>query len=357
MKLEGKNILLISPEHWSDMKVSKHHYAEHLAQKNQVWFLNPPSQNFLVTRKSDQLNIIDYRPKFKGLQYLPNWLSAILIRTELTHIQSQIGYSFDIIWNFDPSRFFNLSKIDAFRICHIVDWNQKYQRQTLAKTADICFSTSSYLQEELGKFNRHSYFINHGYAERKIVEIDLPDQKDKRLKAGYVGNLNIKYLDWLLIHEVVTQHSEVLFYFIGPYNLESGDPQMKEVLLLENSRFLGKVDAGLVPSYLVKMDLLFLAYKADEFPKQLANPHKMLEYLGSGKTIVCTFTNEYKTFPNLITMSEKNNNFSQIFTRCMVEFSNLNHKNNSSERLNLAYNNTYDQQLKNIENYLNAEIS
>ena len=38
---ENKTILLISPETWGPVKVSKHHYANYLAKANQVYFFNP----------------------------------------------------------------------------------------------------------------------------------------------------------------------------------------------------------------------------------------------------------------------------------------------------------------------------
>lgn len=353
MKLEEKNILLISPEPWSDMKVSKHHYAEHLAKKNKVFFLNPPGHTFEQQKESDQLFILNYKSKFKGLQRLPQWISARLIKLEYDRLQENVGVKFDVVWNFDPSRFFNFSKIDALKICHIVDWNQKFQRKTLAKTADICFSTSSYLQEELGRFNKHSYFINHGYAKRKVVDIDLPDQQDQRLKAGYIGNLNIKYLDWSLIHQVVANHPEVLFYLIGPYDLRAGEENLRMVYQLENTRFLGKIHSELIPSYLAKMDLLFLAYKADMYPKQLANPHKMLEYLGSGKPIVSTFTKAYEDQLSSIAMGEKKKDFFQIFAdTCKIE--NEPKKISKSDmRIKLTKANSYEQQIKRIITYIN----
>lgn len=352
MKLEGKNILLISPEPWSDMKVSKHHYAEHLAKKNRVFFLNPPGHTFELQKQSDQLFILDYKPTFKGLKWLPQWISAQLIKLEFNQLQENARLIFDVVWNFDPSRFFNLKKIEALKICHIVDWNQKFQRNLLAKTSDICFSTSSYLQEELGRFNQHSYFINHGYAKRKVVDINLPDQQDQRLKAGYIGNLNIKYLDWSLIHQVVINHPEVLFYMIGPYDLKAARENMKKVHSLENIRFVGKIHSELIPSYLARMDLLFLAYKADEYPKQLANPHKLLEYLGSGKPIVSTFTKAYEDQLSLIAMGEKNKEFLQNFdATCQIE--NDTAMSLSEMRIKLAESNAYEQQIIKIVTYLN----
>ena len=43
--LKGKTILILSPQSWGKMFVSKHHYAIGLAKKGAVvYFLNPPDQ-------------------------------------------------------------------------------------------------------------------------------------------------------------------------------------------------------------------------------------------------------------------------------------------------------------------------
>lgn len=42
----NKTILIISPEPWGKMMISKHHYALELAKLgNEVYFLNPPNNN------------------------------------------------------------------------------------------------------------------------------------------------------------------------------------------------------------------------------------------------------------------------------------------------------------------------
>lgn len=356
MKLANKNILIISPEAWSNMMVSKHHYATHLSKNNHVYFLNPPSQSTQLIQIKEQLSIIDYQQKFRGLQYLPKWINAFITKKEIQNIEQFIDSKIEVVWNFDPSRFFNLSKVKAIRICHIVDWNQEFQRKTLAKTTDICFSTNSYLVKELAKYNQNSYFINHGYCKRTLSEVSIPAYTKQTTHVGYVGNLNIKYIDWDLMLEIVSSNPTVQFYFFGPYDLHKAEIKMKEVFNCSNSYFTGKVDATLVPSYLAKMDILLLVYKADQYPMQLANPHKMLEYMGSGNCIVSTYTHEYKNKGELIVMSEKNKDLPNLLGETLSNLSTHNSTTAKSNRINFARSNDYNLHLQQIEEYIHASV-
>ena len=46
--LRNKTILIISPQAWGKMFLSKHHYAIELAKRgNAVYFLNPPGENII----------------------------------------------------------------------------------------------------------------------------------------------------------------------------------------------------------------------------------------------------------------------------------------------------------------------
>ena len=135
MNFLDKNILLISPEPWGDNHVSKHHYALELVKKGaNVFFLNGPSQLFSKTVIEGGVVVLDYKPKYRGLGKMPKIISAYLLKKEVSALEVQFQLSFDVIWNFDSSRFFNLSAIkDKLRICHIVDMAENIQRDLLAK--------------------------------------------------------------------------------------------------------------------------------------------------------------------------------------------------------------------------------
>lgn len=66
--LTNKNILIISPDKWSELYISKHHYARYLSKNNTIWFLNAIGNYKLEKKISIQkhnnynIYIIDYKP-------------------------------------------------------------------------------------------------------------------------------------------------------------------------------------------------------------------------------------------------------------------------------------------------------
>ena len=110
MKLKNKTILLVSPNKWGDMHISKHHYARALAKRgNKVFFLNPPNLNSKLFKKSyieENLTVIDYYPLFRGKRIFPSDWYNFLIRFQIKFIQRKIG-RIDILWSFTSTIFFD----------------------------------------------------------------------------------------------------------------------------------------------------------------------------------------------------------------------------------------------------------
>ena len=328
MNLKGKNILIISPEAWGINYVSKHHYANHLVKRsNKVYFLNPPGSGGTTIREVETgVMVVDYKMKFRGTWMLPRFLSGLVVRLEFSLFERFAGVRFDIIWNFDSSRFFNLSKVrkSVFKICHLVDLNQNFQRRLLASTSDICFGTTKYIVDELFKYNQNSFKIRHGYQEEVSENTDfsfnMPGKSAK--KALYIGNLSMKYIDWELLYKVADAHADVDFVFIGPdgrSNLSQIflEDQYKNLLKeLSNVYFIPAIHSRNIPQVLKLADLLLIAYK-EEYHKDQSAPHKMNEYLASGKPILATFTEEYQRLSNQIFMSNRNNEYSVLFDKAI----------------------------------------
>lgn len=132
--LVGKTILIISPQAWGKMFLSKHHYALELAKMgNQVFFLNPPNQNkWLLKSKVDiiesdlnaNLKIISHTLFFPFiLRFYALPFFHLLMKFHIEVVIRKITEPINIIWSFDqgnnyPFKFFSKS---ALKIFHPVD--------------------------------------------------------------------------------------------------------------------------------------------------------------------------------------------------------------------------------------------
>ena len=357
--LRNQNILIISPQRWDDIYVSKHHYAIELGRRfNLVYFLNPPSDKYRIS-KTVFTNVfsLDYPGHLPGLRFLPRVLQRLLMKHVAQRLEGLSGLNFNIVWSFDNSVFFDLDAFgpDTLKICHIVDLNQDFQFVTAAITADLCISTNRFVLEKFKQVNSRSYFINHGFSERlekTPAKVRLPGAN--RIKVGYAGNLDIPYIDWALLNTILDQNPHIDVVIAGPWKNQSLDG----VRLRNNLFYIGVLTAEELPSFYSEVDALILFYLADTFRWQLANPHKMMEYLGSGKMICSTFTVEYAEMAKtgLFAMSETNAEFPELFRRSMASLDLWNSESLRSKRKSFAQLNTYEQQVDRIEGLINGLI-
>lgn len=353
MVLQGKNVLLISPEPWDHLFVSKHHYAVYLGKRgNKVFFLNPPSRSESVTSTDYQdVFSIQYTGFWMGLRLYPAFLRRYLLRRKYNSLQKKCGVAFDVVWSFDSSVFFDFAALPRYvlKISHIVDFNQDFQLKMVVSTADYCFCPSEILRRRLSPYNSKTIKISHGYAvpEHTVAEVNFLGKN--RVKIFYAGNLDIPYIDWHLIQKLISQNSNVDFYFAG--SKSETNKELTTLLKFDNFYYVGELKKNVLSAYLECTDVTILVYKADEFREQLANPHKVMEYLAAGKVIVSTYTDELRSLSEqqLVCMTSSNSEFLAMFSSVLKNLSEWNSSEKMQKRKQYALENTYDKQIEKIE--------
>lgn len=349
MQISGSNILIISPEPWDHIFVSKHHYAVHLAQKGaNVVFANPPGSKWhMQSTKYSGVCVLQYTKFAPGIRFLPSAITSRIIKAKFRKIESYCRTEFDVIWSFDNSVFFDFTLLKStFNISHIVDLNQDFETEKSARTADICFYTTHVIGNRMKLWNENAHFINHGYSENfKKREIELPGSND--IKLLYSGNLDMPYIDWETLYAASSRFSSVDFIFLGPNNHPNGIKS--QVLGLSNVYTMGRIDASELQNFYKKADGLLICYQEAHHSDQ-ANPHKMMEYLGSGKVVICTKTNEYQELdPSLILMGDKNIEFLANIERYIQEKEFYDQATICQERISFALSNGYNNQIAKIK--------
>ena len=355
VKLQQKNILIISPEPWEHIFVSKHHYATHLASlANKVFFLNPPSKISECNRTDhENLYLVFYKGFLKGLRYLPSFIQKVIIRNKFYKIQKLCQTKFDIIWSFDNSVFFDFSALpnEVYCISHIVDWNQDFEFKKASKTANLCLATTSFILEKQLKYNSNSHNIGHGfnYVLDKKTKFELKGKN--KIKCGYAGNLDIQYIDWNLIESLLMEFPFVDFHFVGQWNSKANFPKIYEK---QNFHYYGKIHSNNLPAFYKSVNILILVYLHEKYPEQLANPHKMMEYLASGVMILATWTEEYKKLAadRLILMIKSREDFIERFKNVIKDLEKWNDHQKTKARVSSAEKSNYKRQIIRIEKLL-----
>lgn len=352
------SVLLISPEPWDAHTVSKHHYAMTLARRgSQVFFLNPPDVSFAdITIQSapDQPNLhIVNAPKVAlGLRFYPSPLRRWLERRWLERLESVAGSEMEVIWLFENSRFFDMRFAgDRLKIYHQVDLNQEFNHRVAASTADICFCTTDFIKKMLIPYNPRTFKIHHGVAvpNAGAQELTVSQQNnfaETAINVAYIGNLDIPYLDVALLAELVKTFPGVRFHFVGQYRPDGNLYQACFGSL--NVVWWGRVESGLIPAIIERCDVQLVTYLADQYREQLASPHKIMEYLASGKTIVATYTDEYKDKRHLLEMVEDSRSFISRFETVINNLEEHNSTANQLKRIQFAQEHKYTNQLLKI---------
>ena len=341
--------------------MSKHHYALTLAKNgHRVFFLNPPESllsDWLLSTATNTLNLILVRgPKVAlGLRFYPTALQRWYETRWLYRFEHQVGCRIDTIWLFENSRFYDLRFAGSrLKIYHQVDLNQDFHPTTAARTADICLCTTDIIRDRLLPHNQSVFKIHHGLAQHQSTP-SLTDEQNAQFAGGsaqaaYIGNLDMAYLDAELLADTARSFPNVRFHFVGGYSVMGRLRQLTGEL--PNVVWWGKIDSALIPAILERVDMLLVTYKAALYGEQ-ASPHKIMEYLASGKVIVATYTDEYKDKRHLLEMVDDNAAYLNAFDCVISHLEEYNSPARQAERKAFAFEHTYQKQLETIFGLLN----
>lgn len=355
-----KTIIIISPESWGQNFVSKHHYANNLAKQNIVYFINPPS-NFRrskmairIKEKSSNLNIIDYSNLVPKLDLLPIRLQQLIYRMQIKKIKSQLNLdSIDLVWSFDPSRFFVQSDWKARKtIYHTVDYHSCQNLECeIIKSSNYVFSVSKQIMDKIGIAKNEYHIIQHGVETENFKQFNK--KTGAKIKACMVANFR-EIIDYNLLEHLCSKNLNVTFEFIGPThdsNLGKNDhsslDELETLKSLSNVSFLGPKQSSELPELIINSDICLLAYNIT-----ITNSHKLMEYFRSGNVILSTPISDFKEAKEPLIFIEPNHEaFLKRFKYIIENLNSINSTKLSCHRIQIAENNSYSNKIKEIFAY------
>lgn len=361
MSFPGNSILLISPQAWSSLHISKHHYAVALANSGyEVYFLNPAASRPKAVTVSQPiagtpLYVVD-SGFFKSLflRYKIGFIYDIIVSAWIRKLMKRLP-SIGLVWCFDTNSIRNLSALGGMKkILHVVDPIDS-RMISVSKETDLVVCVSHRILNQFRKLDVPKVFINHGLSEQALQQarsIDFPAYKlPGPVKAGYVGNLFRQVLNPGLVAKIVDQHPAIEFHFFGPYQTSDyglgGEGLSLAAHLADkaNVTFHGPVASNELIRRISGMDVFLLAYQSLPGFYDSSNSHKILEYLATGKVVVTTYIDQYAgpEFSEMLLMADEDNpeKLPQLFNRVVNDLITWNSLQRMEKRRRYALSNSY----------------
>lgn len=300
-------IFLNSPQPWAALKVSKHHYARELAARgHEVYFIEPPviggcAAVQVALGPDPRLSLVTYGTFFPyQLKFHARPLFDLLMRSQARRLVRAIGKHPDIIWDFDNAyQYADLSAFGAtLAIFHPVDDLPANLSST--KRADVVFSNAQRYIDRLTPPPRFAQVIDHGLSQPFIDRAGAVVKDPAKAGAGggalpvvaYVGNLDHPGIDWATIDAIATSLPQVRLVLIGPYDVGGAGPPAL-LRARANVTFPGPKTTEEILAFALDVDIWLMAYDCARTVDGGTNPHKLLEYLATGKAVVSNWVEAY----------------------------------------------------------------
>jgi hypothetical protein len=374
--LRDKTILIVSPQSWGKMFVSKHHYAVELARNgNRVYFLNPP-----LTKKDsaymDKVSIADsgihpdllivshkisfpYNIKF----HLPGLFHA-LMKPHIRAVLKALGAPMDIIWSFDLGNLypFRLFPASALRVFHPVDEPLNQTAFSSAEGAEVIFSVTKEILDKYRACGAPLHFINHGLAREFLGKANIQRVKGNPLRVGLSGNFLRKDIDRGILLQIVRDNPAIVFECWGSYEASqsniSGNSDDDTIDFIASLRSMpnailhGAVKAEELACQMHAVDAFLICYDINKDQSKGTNYHKIMEYLSTGKVIISNNVSTYQGQPDLLQMTgerEHNRNLPALFREVMGDLDKYNSPALQQFRVEYSESNSYQKQIQRIE--------
>jgi hypothetical protein len=375
-----KNIIILSPEPWGKMLLSKMHYATELVKKGyKVYFVNPPraeGQQALasVAEEREGGNLIIINTKVVGfslfLRHKIPFLFRELSRRYIKAIQQITGKEIYQVWSFDPNLYVDLTLFGAeSSISLLYDFYQGKHVWKAAGSADLIISVSQLILDFYQELAPPKLLVQHGLgkhfadrAQERLRNNNFETNQRNRIRVGYVGNLLRAGMNTTITRKVIEGHPGIEFHFWGPYTLENNNvtdpntslaPDMKAMieLLKDSSNVIlhGVADQQSLAEGLFGMDMFLFLYSPRKEVNSASNSHKLLEYLSTGKVVVSTHVSNYAG-TGLLEMCDKESeeNLPAIFESVVGNIQKYNSEEQQRQRIAFALDNTYIRQVDRI---------
>jgi hypothetical protein len=280
----------------------------------------------------------------------------------------------DVIWSFQGYVFEHLYWFNApIRIFFAADSLSRMGLPNEIPSATVSFAISDTIYDHMIESGKPIFQIRHGLQKKfvesaqQILNRGIQTFPKKQIKVGYSGNLRMQPLDRPRMIQVINSHPEIKFIFWGTYNEKGfnlGEPFRNEAVdtfirflkSAKNVELRGVVNGEVLQREMMKVDMLWVCWNLHSSAFwNGGNPHKLLEYLSTGKPIVSHYVSSYKEYDLLYMLRTKDNKgYESLFNDVVNKVKDGEPKDVIEKRIIFAINNSYPIQLKFIKDKINS---
>jgi hypothetical protein len=350
-----RDIILISPQRWGGMWVSKHWIASELAKHNRVLFVEPPiwvgglvkrprglalEWKRLVPRvRRVQKNLFVHAPWLWPERFGPH---AESLTRQVRGWVERLGFRACVALNFSTNHFYihQLHDITSVHYCVDPPFPQLGEEQFEALTcqkSDLVYAISEAYQRKLARHdpNKPVLVVPHGFAFEQARRIhDEPTAPPRELAGlegpiyGYVGSVHDAYVDIGLLEWLSARKPSAHFVLVGPYKHNPIGPDLsaeglKRLRRLPNVHLLGFRPYHDLPRYVKHFDAGLVLVEIDRFASAHATRSrthfKLLHYLAQGKPIVLPDVYEVSAIRDLVAVARDREEYARLLDAVLLE--------------------------------------
>lgn len=359
--LRNKRILILSPQSWEGLHMSKHHLAQALAERgNTVVYLDPPRPDVagITLAQHGVITVATYNHWLRGANKLPRALHMWYYRRLIRRVAQASGGPFDVLWCFDTSRMKWFPKEMGYPLLHLADIDIVDEGKELLKGASLILCVSDDIRTKALEFKPHAPVMDVGHAlDQRWAEFPKKDSSstdDRPRIVAYAGQMQWDQVDWDALLSITKAHRELDFHFYGPYRKDHPNPAFAAVYELPNTNFHGILEKSQLIPALHHADILLLSYRDQRSKDQNTKlpklfPHKLLEYLATGNVIVSSHVSAYTEREDLLTMAPAGENIVRQFEKAIDQYALLNTETVRAARIAFAKEHGFPELLDRIE--------
>ena len=334
-------VLVISPQHWGTMRVTKHHYAIELAKLgHEVYFLEPLEPNWKIGQTGFTPKTTEY-PNLKvlthtilapyNLKFHAKGFFDLFMKRHIQKMEKAIG-QFDLVWSFDLTGAIPLKYFKAKRkIFFAADWPPNLDAVKAAESADLVVSVAQEILDQYPE-NYKKLLVSHGVAECFIEAGKIPFSKtDEQFRIGMSGNFLRPDIDRTVLLDIIASFPDILFECFGAYEPKNsnlgGANDQETIAFIEalkaapNVQLHGMVAPEKLALELRRMDAFLICYDVKKDQSKGTNYHKVSEYLVYGRPIVSNYVSAYdyhESGVHMVHKYESNEFLEGILQSCII---------------------------------------